>query len=201
MNYVESLNIFDIDYKEIPCIRGNGAPTTATVGAIGSLYMDVNTSGIYKCTAVSDNVYTWKTLGGTSYRLTYNGAVDAEAAYNAYQNGAYVYVEGSHEVFSYNSDGAPTYDTAYFSLPLVNVLYNDVVGTYELYFAGVDNMGHRLTTDYTMSWNSIIIYKSIDFPTDENGNIIYGAAGQFLASNGMGGTTWLPVVNVSEEGA
>lgn len=62
MNYVENLNIFDIDYKEIPCIKGNGSPISSTEGAIGSLYMDIDSGDIYKCTSISNGVYTWKSI-------------------------------------------------------------------------------------------------------------------------------------------
>lgn len=63
MNYVESLNLFGVEAKEIPCIKGSGAPTTATEGAVGCLYMDTNTGNIYKCTAAANGVYTWKDNG------------------------------------------------------------------------------------------------------------------------------------------
>lgn len=46
--------------KEIPCLTGKGAPTTATAGAVGCLYMDEDTGNLYKCTAAADGVYTWK---------------------------------------------------------------------------------------------------------------------------------------------
>ena len=62
MNYVESLNLFGIEAKEIPCIKGSGAPTESTVGAVGLLYMDTNTGDMYKCTAVGNGVYVWKAL-------------------------------------------------------------------------------------------------------------------------------------------
>lgn len=51
MNYVESLNLFGVEAKEIPCIKGKGAPITATEGAVGCLYMDTNTGKLYKLTA------------------------------------------------------------------------------------------------------------------------------------------------------
>lgn len=60
MNYVESLNLFGVPAKEIPCILGDSAPTAKTEGAVGCLYMDTNTGNLYKCTASEDGVYTWK---------------------------------------------------------------------------------------------------------------------------------------------
>ena len=59
MNYVESLDLLGSEVKQIPNITGAGAPTTATEGAVGCLYMDTTTGDMYKCTAASDGVYTW----------------------------------------------------------------------------------------------------------------------------------------------
>lgn len=59
MNYVEHLNLFGLEAKEIPCIKGSGAPTAATAGAVGLFYMDTDTGELYKCTAAADGVYTW----------------------------------------------------------------------------------------------------------------------------------------------
>lgn len=65
MNYVESLSFFGVDAKEIPCLRGSGAPTTATDGAVGSLYMNTLTGDIYRCIAVDATAgCTWETLIG-----------------------------------------------------------------------------------------------------------------------------------------
>lgn len=70
MNYVEHLNIFGVDVKEIPCIKGKGAPTTTTAGEVGMLYMDIDTGALYKCTAVSyavlNGAYTWVPVGAGS---------------------------------------------------------------------------------------------------------------------------------------
>lgn len=62
MNYVQSLNLFGVEAKEIPCITKSGAPTTTTVGVVGLLYMDTDNGDVYKCTAVNDNVYTWESM-------------------------------------------------------------------------------------------------------------------------------------------
>lgn len=64
MNYVENFNFYGVDAKEIPCIKGEGAPTETTEGAVGCLYMDTLTGDMYKCTNVSDGIYTWVTFEG-----------------------------------------------------------------------------------------------------------------------------------------
>lgn len=64
MNHVDHLNLFGVEAKEIPCIKGEGAPTTATEGAVGCFYMDTDTGRVYKCTAVTDGVYTWQSADG-----------------------------------------------------------------------------------------------------------------------------------------
>lgn len=63
MNYVDSLNMFGVEAKEIPSIKGNGAPTAATAAAVGCFYMDIDTGKVYKCTAAADGVYTWEEFG------------------------------------------------------------------------------------------------------------------------------------------
>lgn len=40
-------------------ISGEGAPTTATVGLVGEVYMDEDTGLTYKCTAAAPPLYTW----------------------------------------------------------------------------------------------------------------------------------------------
>ena len=64
MNYVQSFNLFGVDAKQIPCIPGSGAPTTATEAAIGCFYMDTSseTKDVYKCVNITDGVYTWELL-------------------------------------------------------------------------------------------------------------------------------------------
>lgn len=71
MNYLDSINLFGIDTKEIPCVKGTGAPTTATEGAVGCFYMDTDTGDVYKCTAVADGVYTWLRNDGTPDAITH----------------------------------------------------------------------------------------------------------------------------------
>ena len=68
MKFVKYLDIIDNAFKEIPCIPGEGAPTTATEGAVGCLYMDTTsaTKDIYKCVSVDSNGYYWTKLKESS---------------------------------------------------------------------------------------------------------------------------------------
>ncbi|MBE6976214.1 MAG: leucine-rich repeat domain-containing protein [Ruminococcaceae bacterium] len=59
MDFVTHSNVLGVESKEIPTIPGVGAPTAATVGAVGCLYMDTDTGALYKCIAAVDGVYTW----------------------------------------------------------------------------------------------------------------------------------------------
>lgn len=69
MNFVDYLNIFGVEAKQIPSITGSGAPTTATEGAAGCLYMDTDTGELYKCTAAAADNYTWQPLGSGTFSL------------------------------------------------------------------------------------------------------------------------------------
>ena len=64
MQFVESFDLFGTKVKPIASIRGSGAPTAETEGAVGCLYMDTDTGNIYKCVGVANGVYTWLDLGG-----------------------------------------------------------------------------------------------------------------------------------------
>ena len=66
MNYVDKLNFFGVEAMQSPCIKGEGAPTTSTEAAVGFFYMDTLTGEVYKCVAVSGNVYTWEPFSQTS---------------------------------------------------------------------------------------------------------------------------------------
>lgn len=66
MNYVKSFDLFGVPAMQIPAAPGSGAPTTATEGAVGCLYMDTDTGNLYKCTSVADGVYTWVEAGNGS---------------------------------------------------------------------------------------------------------------------------------------
>lgn len=63
MNYAESFNIWGAPVRQLPCKLINGAPTSATEGAVGDMCMDTNTGAQYKCTAVTNGVYTWVLVG------------------------------------------------------------------------------------------------------------------------------------------
>lgn len=77
MEYVESFDLFGTKVSQVPCIKGKGAPTTATTGAVGCLYMDTNTGTVYKCTDAESSVYTWETFssGGGGGGGSAEGAV------------------------------------------------------------------------------------------------------------------------------
>lgn len=84
MNYVESFDMFGVDVQQIPCIKGVGAPTTATEGAVGCFYMNIDNGAVYKCTAVADGTYTWeefKSGGGGSSAPTQTTDAQEHAAY------------------------------------------------------------------------------------------------------------------------
>ena len=76
MNYVESFNLFGTEAKQIPCIKGTGAPTDKTEGAAGCFYMDTDTGEIYKCVSVSEGAYAWEPVGGSAVgKVTESGGV------------------------------------------------------------------------------------------------------------------------------
>lgn len=62
MKYVKHFDILGVDTAQIPCIELHGVPTTATVGVVGLLGMDINTGEVYKCTKVNGSIYTWESL-------------------------------------------------------------------------------------------------------------------------------------------
>lgn len=78
MTFLEYLNLFGAPAKEIPCITGKGAPTTATEGAVGCFYMDTDTGEIYKCTAATNGNYTWEVnIDFSVFGYRYSAAVDS----------------------------------------------------------------------------------------------------------------------------
>lgn len=70
MNFVESLSMFYTDVKEIPCVTGEGAPTSKTEGAPGVLYMDMENGTLYKCRGADyvNETFTWEEIGGDGTR-------------------------------------------------------------------------------------------------------------------------------------
>ena len=65
MKFVKKFDFFGVEASQIPCITGSGAPTAATEGAVGCLYMDTDSGSVYKCTAAAAGAYTWQAFGGT----------------------------------------------------------------------------------------------------------------------------------------
>lgn len=57
--YYKNLNINGTDFKIAVNIAGAGAPTTATEGVVGMIYMNTNNGDLYKCTSVLGSTYTW----------------------------------------------------------------------------------------------------------------------------------------------
>lgn len=63
MKYVKFFDILDVETAQIPCIEVKGPPTTATVGAVGLLALDIDSDGdVYVCISVNGDIYTWKPL-------------------------------------------------------------------------------------------------------------------------------------------
>ena len=92
--FVNDMNLFGSHIKQIPCIVGEGSPTSDTYGAVGMLYMDSSSGNgeMYKCVKVEDDKYTWMKLvsedNGENVELdttlTQSGkAADAKATGNA----------------------------------------------------------------------------------------------------------------------
>lgn len=50
-----------LDQKITP-LSGSGAPTTATEGILGKIYIDTDTDTAYMCTKVDNGSYTWKQI-------------------------------------------------------------------------------------------------------------------------------------------
>ena len=66
MKFMETLSMCYSNAKEIPCLTGEGVPTTKTEGAAGVLYMDTVTGILYVCRGVDylNERYFWETVGG-----------------------------------------------------------------------------------------------------------------------------------------
>lgn len=63
MNFVKFFNLFGTRVRQIPCLKGSGAPNGETKGAVGCLYMNTDNGNLYKCTASVDGVCTWARVG------------------------------------------------------------------------------------------------------------------------------------------
>lgn len=82
MNYIESFDLFGVKAKQNPSITSKGAPTTATEGAVGCLYMDTDTGDMYKCASVKGGEYTWIKVaeGGNPVQVAYEQPQNADAS-------------------------------------------------------------------------------------------------------------------------
>ena len=80
MKYVKRLEMFGVNAKEIPCIKGSGAPTTATEGAVGCLYMDSDNGDLYKCVAQKDSEYLWEMASEGAVLYTEQTLTDEQKA-------------------------------------------------------------------------------------------------------------------------
>ena len=83
MEFVNHLNFFGVEAKEIPTITGKGIPTESTQGAVGCLYMDTLTGHMYKCTSVQAGKYTWVTSADQTYNPTSENAQSGKAVTEA----------------------------------------------------------------------------------------------------------------------
>lgn len=99
MNFVEHMNLFGENVKDIPCIKGEGKPSVAeTIAEVGCFYMDTLTGDTYKCTAVSaEGLYTWT----PTTPLHFNGGV-VNLSYIAYE-----------DIFNWQDKGIP-YSNSFF---------------------------------------------------------------------------------------
>lgn len=110
MNYVKSFDLFGVPARQIPATPGNGAPTTTTEGAVGCLYMDTDTGDLYKCTAVSDGVYTW-VEAGNSENVDLTGVVKSINGETPDENGnvEIVIPDSTHVQMTVDADGNATF--------------------------------------------------------------------------------------------
>lgn len=88
MNFVESLNLFGVPAKEIPCIKGSGAPSSTTAGAVGLFYMNTDNGDVYKCTYAAAGVCAWEPLGtNTGGNVDLTGVVKSVNGQTPDENG------------------------------------------------------------------------------------------------------------------
>lgn len=104
MKHVKGRDLFgNGPSKEIPCIPGNGIPTTATEGAVGCLYLDTSTkpARLWVCTAAENGVYSWQEISEMPHLALSTSADDGD-------NGVMLYPEGTAEaprLTMYGKDG------------------------------------------------------------------------------------------------
>lgn len=157
MNYVDSLNILGVEVKEIPCIKGAGAPTTTTEGAVGLFYIDTDEKQTYVCIAANaeTQTYTWAPFGLTSITGTPTVGLDVEGSVSGTiqycKVGAQVLVTASLDVNAPDDSGMN-----------INILANDIptpaiAGEFPFVYsmsdgvtAGTSNIGTATITDDTL---------------------------------------------------
>ena len=61
---VEYFNILGTKVRQNACITEEGVPSSTRKALVGTLYMDINSGEIYKCTSSNDNGTTWVVVGG-----------------------------------------------------------------------------------------------------------------------------------------
>lgn len=107
MDYVKYIDLFGEPVATIPCIVGSVAPTAATFGKVGCLYMNDKNGSVYACTAAADGAYTWVPIAGGSgasevFIAEYSKTTFAEMD-EAYSAGKVLFLRtGSYLVPMYN---------------------------------------------------------------------------------------------------
>lgn len=67
MEFISGCEIAGAKADGCRCKTRKGAPTAATKGDVGTLYMDEDTGEVYKCTKCENGIYTWEPFtAGTS---------------------------------------------------------------------------------------------------------------------------------------
>lgn len=101
MDFVSHTNMLGVEAKEIPCIPGKGAPTVATKGAVGCLYMNTDNGDMYKCTAVNNGSYVWEPIKDKNAVSCNPQSFTAEQQAQAMENiGVEHYYHSAREAFS-----------------------------------------------------------------------------------------------------
>lgn len=147
MNYVKHLNLFGVEAKQIPCITGNGAPTTATEGAVGCLYMDTQTGEMYKCTEIT-------TESGEESEVIENISLS-----NAYIDRSGVYVNNA----AYKS-------TEKVKISAIPQLSTDVIPNYIVTWLNGECHGWTMWADISSMTHTFdelaVVFKTPDLPTE-----------------------------------
>lgn len=102
MNFVENLDFYGVNAKEIPCVTGEGAPTETTEGVVGCFYMDGDTGTVYKCVAPGK----WRPMSGgnvtpQAFGAKGDGVTDDTEAFNkmiASDNDSFYVPQGTYMI-------------------------------------------------------------------------------------------------------